>query len=147
MSRHRDILGLAVLVLVLSFLLRVLPDERVAFRGLSRYPLPHACATRTWFGMDCPACGLTRSMIHLARGDWSAATRTHRLGPLFAAAILVQIPYRLYGLRRREPEPLGRLIPSLLGYLLIIALIGNWLGNQRALAWPTNAEARPTTSR
>ena len=69
-------------------------------------------------------------MIHLARGDWTAANRAHRLGVLFAAALLVQIPYRLYGLHRRDPEPLGRLLPSLFGYVLIIALVGNWLYNQ-----------------
>jgi len=127
-------IGVATLALVLAFLLQVRPDDRVAFRGLSAYPLPPSCATRAWFEVDCPACGLTRSLIHLTRGDWAAATRAHRLGPLIAFALLVQIPFRLYGLRRRDPEPLGRLVPSLFGSVLIIALIGNWLYNQRPTA-------------
>jgi hypothetical protein len=122
-------IAVSALGLTLAFVLEVRPDDRVAFRGLSAYPLPPTCAARAWFNWDCPGCGLTRSLIHLARGDWFAATRAHRLGPLMAAALLLQFPYRLYGLRRRNPTPLGRRVPSLFGSLLIIALIGNWLYN------------------
>src|SRR5262249_59316154 len=70
-------------------------------------------------------------VLPLPRADWPAAPRPPRLGPLFAAALLIQIPYRLYGLRRRDPEPLGRLVPTLFGCFLIIALIGNWIDIQR----------------
>jgi hypothetical protein len=130
LGRHREMLGAAILAVTIALLLEVRPDERVALRALPDYPLPHVCATRAWLDLDCPGCGLTRSMIHLARGDWDAATRAHRLGPLIAAALLVQIPYRLYGLQRRLPERLGQLVPRLLGSVLIAALIGNWLYNQ-----------------
>jgi hypothetical protein len=139
-------IGVSVLGLTLAFVLEVRPDDRVAFRGLSGYPLPPSCAARAWFHRDCPGCGLTRSLIHLARGDWSAATRAHRLGPLMAAALLLQFPYRLYGLRRRDPAPLGRRVPSLFGSLLIIALIGNWLYNQCPSA-PAGAPPSLATSR
>lgn len=130
LGRHREMLAAALAVVVLAFLLQVQGDGRVAFRGLPRWPLPHSCMTRSLFGMDCPACGLTRSLIHLAQGDWGAATRVHRLGPLMAAAILAQFPYRGYGLLKREPSPIGRLAPSIFGYALILALIGNWIFNQ-----------------
>jgi hypothetical protein len=129
LNRHREVLTAATLALALAFLLQVRPDDRVAFRGLPSYPLPHSCATRAWFGLDCPACGLTRSLIHASRGDWAAANRSHRLGIVMAVFLLVQIPYRLYGLRRRDPAPIGRVAPSLLGYAMIAALIGNWLFN------------------
>jgi hypothetical protein len=130
LSRHREMLAAAILVFVAAFLLEVRPDERVAFRALSAFPLPPTCATKAWLNIDCPACGLTRSIIHLTRGDWAAATRAHRLGPIFAVALLVQLPYRLYGLRRHHPAPLGRLVPLLFGYSLIAALLGNWIYNQ-----------------
>jgi hypothetical protein len=129
LHRHREMLAIAAVTLVLAFALQVRPDQRVAFRGLAGYPLPPACVARTWFHVDCPACGLTRSLVHLAHGDWSAATRIHRLGPLFAVAILLQFPYRLYGLHRRDPAPLGRTFPWLFGTMLIVALVGNWLYN------------------
>ena len=130
LGRHREMLAVVSAVVVLAFLLRTQPDGRVAFWGFSRYPLPHTCMTRSLFGIDCPACGLTRSMIHLAQGDWAAATRAHRLGLMMAFAMLVQFPYRLYGLQKRDRRPLGRIAPALFGYALILGLIGNWAYNQ-----------------
>jgi Protein of unknown function (DUF2752) len=95
-------------------------------RGLTRYPLPESCPSRSLFGLNCPGCGLTRSIIHLAEGDWRASWRSHRLGGPFAALIALQIPYRLLALRRPDRP----LIPTrwlvLSGYLLIAMLIGNW---------------------
>jgi hypothetical protein len=143
LSRHREMIGVATLALILAFSLEVRPDERVAIRGLSDYPLPHTCASRAWFRLDCPGCGLTRSMIHLAHGHWTAATRVHRLGPLLATALLLQFPYRLYCLRRRELEPFGRLFPYLFGNVLIIALIGNWLYGLRPTSPTSRSEAGP----
>ena len=61
-------------VVVLALLLREQPGGRVAFLGLDRYPLPHTCMTRSLFGFDCPACGLTRSMIHAAEGNTASAS-------------------------------------------------------------------------
>jgi hypothetical protein len=130
LRRHREVLAVAGFVVAMSLVLDVLPDGRVAFRGLLGYPLPHSCATRAWFNFDCPACGLTRSFVHLARGDWSRSYRTHRIGMFMAAAVLLQFPYRLYGLARRESAPLGRIVPKVFGYALIAALIVNWLYNQ-----------------
>jgi hypothetical protein len=129
LARHREMLVVALVGLALAFVLEVRPDERVALRGLSGFPLPPLCATKAWLDTDCPACGLTRSLVHLSRGDWISATRVHRLGPLFAAALLLQVPYRLFGLLRRDPAPLGRLIPALFGYVLILALLFNWVWN------------------
>jgi hypothetical protein len=70
---------------------------------------------------------LTRSIIHLARGDWRASWQDHRLGGVIAALTLVQIPYRLLALRRPERSLIPPHLLSLIGYLLIGLLIGNWL--------------------
>jgi hypothetical protein len=124
--RHREMLVVTCLIILLAFLLEVRPDQRVHLAGLPGLPLPPSCASREWFGMPCPGCGLTRSFIHLAQGDWSASLRDHRLGWLLGAAVLIQLPYRLVALRGRRPEPLGSWLPRLFGYLLIVLLIGNW---------------------
>jgi hypothetical protein len=79
------------------------------------------------FGVRCPGCGLTRSFVCLAHGDWAAAWAYHRLGWLLAAAVLIQWPYRLVSLRRPDQRPLGTWLPKMFGYLLIAALFGNWL--------------------
>ena len=125
--RHREVLAVAVAAVVLAFALVELPDGRVALRGFAQYPLPPSCASRSLFGLKCPGCGLTRSLIHVAEGDWRASWRDHRLGGLLAAVIAFQIPYRLLALRRPDRPLIAPRWQALLGYALIVLLIGNWL--------------------
>jgi Protein of unknown function (DUF2752) len=125
--RHRQVLAIACGVWVLAFALQVLPAGRVSFRGLPMIPLPQACFSRSWLGLRCPGCGLTRSIIHLAQGDWRASWQEHRLGVLMAIVITLQIPYRLLALRRPDRPLLPPRWQAVLGYALIALLLGNWL--------------------
>ncbi|MBN1911354.1 MAG: DUF2752 domain-containing protein [Pirellulales bacterium] len=79
------------------------------------------------FGVSCPGCGLTRSLIHLAHGRWRESFETHRLGWFLALAVLLQFPYRLLGLRHPNHMPLGRYVPVWFGHTLILLLIVNWI--------------------
>lgn len=127
-KRHVEVLGVSCCVALLAFALQVLPDQQhVALRGLARYPLPHVCASRTWLGMKCPGCGLTRSIIHFAHGDWRASLRTHRLGAALATFIACQIPYRVLALRRRDRPLLCRRACQWIAAVAIGVLIGSWL--------------------
>jgi hypothetical protein len=125
--RHREMLAMACAVGILAFALQELPDGRVSFRGLTRIPLPETCFSRSWLGLKCPGCGLTRSIIHLAEGDWEASWRNHRLGGLMALLIAIQIPYRLLALRRSDCRSIGPHWQAVLAYALIALLVGNWL--------------------
>ncbi len=126
--RHWDMLVLACLVIVAAFLLRVQDGgEQVALRGGVEVVVPPLCMAREWFGVCCPGCGLTRSFIYLAEGDWQASWRAHRLGWLLAAGVLLQIPYRLHGLCRPQCVLLPPWLRRWLGYGLIGLLFGNWL--------------------
>jgi hypothetical protein len=127
MSRHREMLVLSSLIVLLAVVFEVRPDDRVMVHGLANYPLPPTCLSYEWFGIRCPGCGLTRSFVHLAHGNWSASWRTHRLGWLMAAAVLLQFPYRILALTRGGQSPLGTRIPVLFGHLLIALFVGNWL--------------------
>jgi hypothetical protein len=124
---HRQIILIACAVLLLAFALHELPDGRVSFRGFPQVPLPQTCASRTWFGLRCPGCGLTRSIIHLAEGNWSASWQNHRLGGLMAVVIAMQIPYRLLALRRPDHPLIERRWQTMFCYALIALLLGNWL--------------------
>jgi hypothetical protein len=126
-KHHRNVLAIACGVCLLALLLQEVPGGRVALRGLPQFPLPQACASRIWLGLGCPGCGLTRSIIHLAQGDWQASWRAHRLGGLFALVIAFQIPYRLYALRRPALLPLSNFWLAAFGYALIVTLVMNWL--------------------
>lgn len=127
--RHREVLALSIVVLVLAFAMVELPGGRVAVRGLTAYPLPPSCATRTLFGIKCPGCGLTRSFIHLAEGDWRASWRCHRLGWLLAAIAIFQVPYRFQALRRPGTRPIPPRWLAAAGGALIALLIANWLAD------------------
>jgi len=133
--RHRFVLLLCAAALLLAFVLQVRPDQRVEFRWFPGIPLPHTCMSRICFGLECPACGLTRSIVYFAQGDWRASLETHRLGWLFAVTILVQFPYRLFALARKDAFPLGRRLPACFGYALIFLLIANWLFGVSSAAW------------
>ena len=125
--RHREMLAIACVAGILAFALQELPGGQVSFRGLTRIPLPQTCFSRSWLGLKCPGCGLTRSIIHLAEGDWEASWRNHRLGSLMAVVILLQIPYRLLALRRLDRPLIGPQWQVVLAYALIALLLGNWL--------------------
>src|SRR5262245_31497603 len=125
--RQREVLAVACAVWALAFLLVVLPDGRVALRGFHRFPLPQTCVSRTWLGVRCPGCGLTRSIIRLAEGDWRASWGDHRLGGLMAAVLVLQVPYRWLALRRPERHLIAPRWQALCGYVLIALLLGNWL--------------------
>jgi hypothetical protein len=127
--RHREVLAAVAVVLALSFALVEVPGGRVAVRGLAAYPLPQSCVARTLLGFNCPGCGLTRSFIHLAEGDWASSWRSHRLGGLMAAALIFQVPYRLLALRRPDRPLIPTRWQGWLGLLLIALLIGNWLAD------------------
>ena len=126
-GRHREVLAIACVVWVLAFLLMEVPGGRVAVRGFSQFPLPESCTSRTWLGVKCPGCGLTRSIIHMAEGDWRASWHAHRLGILMGVVIAFQVPYRLLSLRRPEHPLIAPRWQAVLGYALIALLFANWL--------------------
>src|SRR5581483_2633083 len=103
--RHTETHVLAVGVILCSFLLEAHSDQRVAFRLLPDYPLPETCMAHALFGTTCPGCGLTRSFIYLAQGDWQTSLQMHRLGWLLALAVLAQLPYRLFCLAYHDCSP------------------------------------------
>jgi Protein of unknown function (DUF2752) len=46
------------------------------------------CPFRVVTGVPCAGCGLTRSVIEAARGEWGMALRLHPLGPVFCLALM-----------------------------------------------------------
>ena len=127
-SHHRYQLAAAVMVILAAFFLSPVPPggECVSFLG---YDLPPVCPHRVLFHNICPGCGLIRSFVALAHGQFNASFHFHRIGPFFFLAVLLQIPLRCFMLWR-GPQPLSSRLDrtlSLPGKLLIFALIMNWL--------------------
>jgi hypothetical protein len=113
---------------VLAVVLQVRSDQRVFVSGVAALPVPETCGMQIMFGRPCPGCGLTRSFIHLAHGDWRSSLAIHRIGWLIALLVVCQIPYRLLALWR--PELTVRpLWGWTIGGIVVIALSVNWIYN------------------
>ena len=126
--RHIEMLVIACIVLVASFLLSVGPGSRVHFTFLPDNLLPKTCFTQEIFGVGCPGCGLTRSFIHLTRLEWQSSWDMHRLGWLMFLATLLQIPYRAQALLSNNGSFVPVSLAKTFGNVLVVLLITNWLG-------------------
>lgn len=120
-------LGLSVAVIVLACLLSVRGDQRVEFGAFHGWPIPELCQSKALFGVDCPGCGLTRSFIYLAHGDFTASFHRHRLGWLLALVVVVQVPYRVWAIRSGNAAPLGTKLPWAGMWTIMLLLIANWI--------------------
>lgn len=124
--RHWLFLGVATFVAAMALALEVRPDERVHFRALPNWPLPHVCFSRAALGVPCPGCGLTRSFIYLAHGQWQQAWLEHRLGWLVAALAAFQFPYRIWAIRRGGRVAFSPRFATTLAVVLMVLLTANW---------------------
>ena len=129
-KHHLRVLTACTVIVGLALSLRTRADQRVEFAWLSGFPLPETCASRGLFDVECAGCGLTRSFIALADGDFAGAFGFNRTGWLLACGLLIQFPYRLHLLHhlrtRGLPEPGPGWLKPVFAWTLIAALFGNW---------------------
>jgi hypothetical protein len=124
---HWEMLAISLGVVLLSLLLEVRSDGRVTLAAVPSQPLPQTCACRAIFGIPCPACGLTRSFVHLAHGRIVESWQAHHFGWLLAGAVLLQFPYRLAALRRPQRQILPRHFTRWFATIVIALLVANWI--------------------
>jgi Protein of unknown function (DUF2752) len=69
---------------------------------------PVVCVSRLFFERDCAGCGLTRSFVALARGDFHSAVQWNPLGPVLylylcvmALSAVGEMVFPRFGLWRR----------------------------------------------
>lgn len=88
---------------------------------------PLNCRLYQDFGVKCALCGLTRSFSSVAEADLSEAVQFHPLGPVVFVFLSLQIPYRIYVLRRTGAENrMFRRLGIYSALLLAVALLINW---------------------
>jgi len=127
---HWQALAVASVVLALAFALQVdSAGQRIALAGLPEFPLPHTCMSRILFGYSCPGCGLTRSFVYLAHGDWESSLTMHRLGWLLFLVAVLQIPYRIAALANPKWEIAGSTVPTFFWIAIAVLLMVNWLAS------------------
>lgn len=124
---HWGILGLSIAVLLGGLFLDVNADGAISLRGLPQFPFPVVCPLRRFFGISCPTCGMTRSIVYLAQGRLADSLAVHRLGWLIFAVILWQIPYRIWCLATRRIAPYRPRQIEMIFAIFILLLVLNWL--------------------
>ena len=113
------LLGCAAILLAAAWL-STEGERRVSLPGVG--VLPETCTLYSRWGLECPGCGLTRCFIRLAHGQWSAAWKTHPLGPLLFAFVALQLP--LAGSRLLPPRALA--IGPLAASRRLLERLVNW---------------------
>jgi Protein of unknown function (DUF2752) len=53
--------------------------------------LAFSCPVRHLTGIPCPTCGMTRSFVAIAQGNWQQAISMHLFGPILFLACLVTV--------------------------------------------------------
>jgi len=113
----------AVLVLAGAYLLFFITPLGVAGA------VPRLCPWYRFTGLDCPFCGLIRSLIATAHGSFRVAVALHPLGPAVFAAGLVMLAGAIGCWIRGRSFDLFRVIPGgrLTALVLALAWLAWWL--------------------
>lgn len=123
---HWALLLLCAVVVTLAATMSVHQAKQVFLPGTT-IPVPELCYFRRGIGLDCPGCGLTRSFISLAHGQFLLACRYNVAGVLFFPVVAFQIPYRAAQLLRTyrglPTWDLTAIAPSLFTGLFIVMLV------------------------
>jgi hypothetical protein len=125
--------ALMSLQVVLFGVLGSATTESVTFAGRE---LHWGCSFREWFGIPCPNCGMTRSVLLSLHGQLSDAVSLNPAGPLlvlgillFSAAMFFLMAYE----RRHAGAALARARASVTrgslayGALLLAVWMGHWV--------------------
>ncbi len=98
-SFHGIILTGALIIMLLSFFLRVNDSNQVLVPGISR-PIPESCLTKMYWGIDCPGCGMSRAFICISAGQFGTAQQFNSASFVVYLFIALQIPWHSMQLLR-----------------------------------------------
>jgi len=100
----------------------------------SEQELATVCLFKSVYGFPCPACGTTRSILHLYAGDFLGSLVINPLGLLAMAALLIVPFWALWdlimgkrGLFRFYREAEVWIRKPLLGIPFILLVLVNWI--------------------
>jgi len=111
------LLSLLLLLIVATMILCLSADLSI---------IPHVCLFHQFFGIPCPGCGITRSLLSLLVGDIHRAWILNPAGPFLGMSLVAQVPLRIKALRveRWSRRAFRQSRAMTIGVLII--LIVNW---------------------
>jgi len=88
--------------------------------------IPHFCLFQKIFGIDCPACGITRGFVEIANGCYSSSLNYNFSSIFIAIFILLQIPLRLFAIIFKKEQSINQ-ISKVITITIIAQLILFWI--------------------
>lgn len=108
---HVIVLIASLSILFAAAVLHIHNGDRVSLSPGGQL-LPEICMFKIATGLPCMGCGLTRSVISCARGDFAAAANYNSVGIAFFVLVLSQIPIRLGQIARLRAGKKAWRLPS-----------------------------------
>lgn len=127
-SSHLTYLVLFLVFLGAPFLIQLQPANAKPLT-LFGHALPGACFSREIFHVNCPGCGMTRSFVAFAHGEFAQSWGYHRLGILLYLFFALRLPvhaWLLYRPRTAENPGLEKAY-NLSAWIMIGLLLVNWV--------------------
>lgn len=123
---HSSFFCASLLIVGLSATMSLRGSTQVCLPAL-QMPLPELCLFRRNLGIDCPGCGLTRSFIAQAHGDFPRAWHFNPAGIFLFPFLAIQIPYQAAQLwrlgRGLRPWNLGAVGYGVFGAFFLVMLV------------------------
>jgi hypothetical protein len=125
---HLTFLVMATGVIFLSIFMTVVPPSMVFLPGFN-IPLPESCSAKLMWGIDCPACGLTRAFISISDGNFSNAWRFNPASFLIYLFVFIQIPWQAFQMLRIRggKQAMQRTWMYILPVVAMVCMFGQWI--------------------
>ena len=88
------------------------------------------CLTYEYFGVYCPGCGMTRSVIALINGDIFLSLRDNALiilGIILVMALYLELVFKVFGKRLRFPIHSNKFIIGALIFVAVYSVLRNFV--------------------
>ncbi len=133
LSRERLKTGLTGAALLASLALaRGLATASTTAVHVAGRELPVICPSRLLFGVNCPGCGMTRSVLLTLGGDLRGALALNPAGPVLVAALILLAAQLLFAAHLdEEGTPARRRLLSwatLYGAVVVSVMLIQWVG-------------------
>lgn len=89
--------------------------------------LPHFCLFQKIFGIPCPGCGITRSLIAISELNFVSSWHYNPVGMFILLFIFIQIPLRIFAMTFKNMEGLMCLFSKILNCLIVSSLLLVWI--------------------
>ena len=133
LSRERLQTGLGGVALLASLALaRGLATASPSSVHVAGHELPVLCPSRLLFGVNCPGCGMTRSVLLTLGGDLRGALDVNPAGPFLVAALILLALQLILAARGQEGGiPVKRRLKPwayLYGVVVASVMLIQWAG-------------------